>query len=205
MNRKLLLPFGITLSFLTMVAFQNCGSPQFSASQKGLSGGIEKLPGTASTVPVTEVAIDEAALYSKIVWTQQDTVFDRNGQHQARLDLDLGSGQMKIEKSLITKSASTTQSIATCSLVDSRLGELDSLLKSARVCRAQTDAHIDQVYCMAMAESDIQLVNSSSNEIRELRPNVCNGGIFLCDGLDEQLRLRLKDLVNNPPASCQSN
>ena len=205
MNRKLLLPFGITLSFLTMVAFQNCGSPQFSASQKGLSGGIEKLPGTASTAPITEVAIDEAALYSKVVWTEADTVFDRNGQQRARLDLDLSSGQMKIEKSLVTKSASITQSIASCSLTDSRLSELDTLLKSARVCRAQTDNRNNAIYCMALAESDIQLVNSSSNETRELRPNVCNSGIFLCDGLDDQLRLRLIDLVKNPPANCQSN
>ena len=205
MNRKLLLPFGITLSFLTMVAFQNCGSPQFSASQKGLSEGIGKVPTVSGSAPINEVAIGEAALYSKVAWTQQDTVFDRNGQRQARLDLDLGSGQMKIEKSLVTKTTTTLESTASCALAGSRLSELDDLMKSARICRAQALAGSDQVNCLAQAESDIQLINSNSKEIRELRPNICNSGIFLCDGLDEQLRLRLKDLVQNPPAKCQSN
>ena len=204
MNRKIGISVGLFASFAVMVAFQNCGSPQFSASQRQLSAGVEKLPTTQQGAAISEVVIAEASLYGKVVWTEAEKIFDRTGQHRTKLAIDLTTGLMSIEKSVGTYTSSTIESSTSCALTDQRLNDLDNLMKSSRVCRPNTETE-GQVNCLAIAESDIQLVNSNLNESLQLRPNTCNNGIFLCDGLDDQLRNRLKDLVLNPPTSCRAN
>lgn len=205
MNKKLIYSLGLLLSFITMVSFQNCGSTQFSNSEKVLSAGVESQSPQASAAPINEVVIGESALYGKVVWTEQQKIFDRNGQHRTRLDVDLSTGLMNIERTVGTYSSTTTESKASCTISDPRLADIDNLLKSSRVCRANIESKAEQVNCLAVGESDIQLVNSSRNETLELRPNICNSGVFLCEGLDQHLRDLLKDLVLNPPASCQAN
>ena len=201
MNRKIGISIGLVMSFAVMVAFQNCGSPQFSASQKQLSSGLEKSPPGAA---ISEVVIAEASLYGKVAWIEVEKVFDRSGQHRTTLAVDLTTGLMSIEKSVGTYTSSTTISSSLCTLADRRLSDLDNLLKSSRVCRANNESE-GQVNCLAVADSDIQLVNSNLNESLQLRPNTCNNGIFLCDGLDNQFRSLLKDIVLNPPVACRTN
>ncbi len=205
MNRKVVLLIGLSISFVAMITFQNCGPTHLAGSKKDLSGGIETLPSPNQSAPINEVVINETGSYGKLVWSDNEKVFDRNGQHRTRLDVDLSNGLMKIEKSIGNYSTSVTESVLSCSLQDARFDNLDHLLKSSRVCRANDAMKAEQVNCLAIAESDIQLIDVSRNEVLQLRPNVCNSGIFLCEGLDQQLRTLLSDLVLNPPASCTAN
>ena len=104
----------------------------------------------------------------------------------SRLDVDLKAGTVSIDGN-------------NCVLDAERGYRLKDILSIAQVC---TPAPLPPgtPVCMAMGIADTQLANDQ--ESIELRPVICNDGVFLCDGRDQELREVLMDLRNRPPADC---
>lgn len=196
--------FVIIISLVTAVSFQNCSPTNFASSQKEFSGGITKLPNTNQQAHINEQIIDQASSYTKVIFEDQKEVFDRSGIHKVRLQIDLLSGLMDLEKTVGTYKTTSIESDQSCAVDVNRLKELDSLLKNSRVCQAINELQEEgTATCLAIATSDIQLINTTNSQSIELSQNICNHGVFLCEGLDQKFREMLKDIIANPPEACK--
>ena len=193
----------IVLSLLVTLSFQNCGQGQFTKSQNQIADGLSQTT-DQTVVAEREQVIDQGSGYSQIVFHKTSEKFDRMGPIGTVSKINLASGAMTQVKTADYGSASVAGSGLTCRIDDTRLQRLSSLLASSRICRSAAELQNDVVNCAAIAISDLQLINQTSGDQIELRANVCNSGVFLCEGLDQQFRDLLADIAQNLPATCQA-
>ena len=72
---------------------------------------------------------------------------------------------------------------------------LNSILTSARICKAQEEVQEGAMSCKAMAIPDIEMINETSDEAVQLGEVVCNKGTYLCDGLDAKFRAVMRTQI----------
>lgn len=192
----------IVLSLLVTLSFQNCGQGQFTHSPNQLAEGISQSADQTAAVDREQV-IDQGSGYKQIVYHKTSEKFDRTGPVGTISNIDLDKGSMTQVKTTNYGSTAVAGSGLACQIDDMRLQKLSSLLASSRICRSAAELQNDVVSCAGIAISDLQLINQASGEQIELRANVCNSGVFLCEGLDQQFRDLLADIALNLPASCQ--
>lgn len=192
----------IVLGFFITLSFQNCGQGQFTNSQNQIAASISRTT-DRSTSPAREQVIDQGSSYSQIVYLKTSEKFDRTGPVGLLSTIDLSSGSLTQVKTTDAGSTAVAGTELSCQLESERLQQLTTLLASSRICRSAAELASDSVSCAAVAVSDLQLINVSSGEQLELRANICNSGVFLCDGLDQSFRDKLADIALNLPANCR--
>lgn len=192
----------IAISFLVTLSFQNCGQGQYTNSTNQIASGIIQTTGENTNVEREQV-IDQGSGYSQIVYRKTSEKFDRTGPVGTLLKINLSNGSMTYVKTTNLGSSSVAGSGLACRIDAERLQTLSTLLASSRICRSAADLQSDIVNCAAIADSDLQLINQVSGEQIELRANICNSGVFLCEGLDQKFRDLLGDISQNLPAACQ--
>ena len=192
----------IAVSFLVMLGFQNCGQGQFTNSTNQIAGGTSQTAVQNTTVEREQV-IDQGSGYSQIVYRKTSEKFDRTGPVGTLSKINLSNGSMTYVKTTDHGSVSVAGTGLACQIDAERLKALSTLLASSRICRSAAELQNNVVNCAAIAVSDLQLINQVSGEQIELRANVCNSGVFLCEGLDQKFRDLLADISQNLPAACQ--
>lgn len=121
----------------------------------------------------------------KLVYTPADSSMLAS-KTTSPISIDLESGQESIG----------TQS---CTLDMNRLSAFRNLLVDATVCEP-APLPPGSAECMAIGIPDIKLEGQSGSI--QLRPVICNNGVYLCGDRDQQLRTLLQDLIQNPPPGC---
>lgn len=192
----------IVASFFVTASFQNCGQGQFTNSTNQIADGISQTADQNTNVEREQV-IDQGSSYSQIVYRKTSEKFDRTGPVGTVSTIDLSNGSMTHVKTTDYNSTPVAGSSLSCQIDAVRLKALSNLLASSRICQSAADLQNDLVTCAAIAVSDLQLINQTSGEKIELRANVCNSGVFLCEGLDQKFRQLLADIAQNLPAACQ--
>lgn len=166
-----------------MVGFQNCGPAGVQEEATANIGG--------SNPTVAERVIGSTQNYKKIIFDPLLGLDSHTRQaSMPHLELDVEDGKMQISKD---------GSLSQCVMDSQRLEALRTILGSARVC-VPPSLGPNEARCMAIGVPDIQLADSTKNVF--LRPNICQSGVFLCDGLDETFREILADLRDHPPEGC---
>ncbi len=184
-----------------LILFQNCSRGAVTPSSTQLSKGIEKTPTSGIQIANDSQVIDQSAQYTQIIFSQPDSRYENNGIHTLKLSVDLLKGTMELQPMYGAKASASDPSVS-CLLDDVRLQNLNSLLSTSRICKS-AELKSGEVACMAIAVSDIQLLNPAANSMTELRADICHSGIFLCDGDDERFRALLKDVVASSAAACK--
>lgn len=184
MNKMVLFTL-LLVSIATTILFQNCGKPQ-SGSSTGLVRGLQKVIGQTSA-------------YTKIIFQKQQEKFDRTGPLGTQLSLDLLKGSLSI--GTLKNGVLDQASLKSCLIDDTRLGRLNSLLSTSRVC-IPGPLPANSNFCMATSIPDIHMSNDSGTQSVDLASDMCQSGVFLCDNDDEILRTSLADLIAKPPQGC---
>lgn len=155
-----------------LFGFQNCGSSPSGFANSGSSTGGGNIIASTSNV-------------DKLVYTPADSSMLAS-KTTAPISIDLESGQETIGSQ-------------SCTLDVDRLSTFRDLLVDATVCEP-APLPPGSAECMAIGIPDIKL-ESQSGSI-QLRPVICNNGVYLCGNRDQQLRTLLQDLIQNPPPGC---
>ncbi|OFZ28280.1 MAG: hypothetical protein A2622_04040 [Bdellovibrionales bacterium RIFCSPHIGHO2_01_FULL_40_29] len=190
MNRLKLI-FIIALGTISFFAFQNCAKNSFETNEELVTG-----VGKVEPINGGEV-IDQASQYTDISFHKYN---EGSNQEGVQLEISLNDGLMSLQNTNGYRRDLVPNTSRSCQIDDDRLRELNSLLSIAKICKGVTPE--GTVSCMAYAESDIALNNEAMALSIELRPNMCNSGVFLCDGLDDRFRNTLKDLIAQAPQDC---
>lgn len=199
MNKKSIF---LILTALSLTAlFQNCNRANFSTSSNQISRAFDKV-GSGGSFGNDNV-VDQTHLYTKIHFQEHDSRFGLDSMHRIDLSLGLINGALTLQ-AMNGARPSATEAAKSCALDDMRLREFNTLLTSSQICSTEDNSHTAAMHCMAIAISDIQLINEASNQIAELRPDICQNGIHLCgDGTDAKFRTMLTDLIQHPPVDCK--
>ncbi len=197
MQNKVSLSVIISSLILTFL-FQNCGQPSMSSSKDQIVDGVQRIPSSES-----ERVIDQTSSFNKVIYYKASEVFSRTGPEGQKLQLDLGSGSMRLVQVKGLDAAESAATIRDCEIEPRRLENLSSLLETSRLCTDNHEPSADSVNCEAQAVSDIELISDQSGSSVKLLENICHSGLFLCGDADQKLRDSLQDLTMNPPAKCR--
>lgn len=130
----------------------------------------------------SESVVGLASTYKKFTYDPQ---LESNQVSSSRLTVDLATGGM-------------TLGLKSCSVDSVRINQFRQIFQTAKIC--QPVAPPGAVNCLAVGVADIQLSNGAQHI--NLRPVICNYGIYFCEGLDSEFRNLVKDVSRNPPSAC---
>jgi hypothetical protein len=165
------------LGLFTILAFQNC-------SKSGQSSTTD-----SADNQISERVVDASQTYTHVV-SDPELEFSKTAT-AGHLEVDTNSGVViSLDASLVSHQ---------CALDEDRLFALRSLLQNATICEPAAVASGD-VSCMAYASADIAVSNDQASV--DLRPVMCDQGVFLCNGNDALLRTLLADIKSQLPAGC---
>lgn len=131
--------------------------------------------------------IDDVDNYEKIDYT--DAISGLYNAANSEVSLDLQNGAISID----------SKGISDCQLDADRLAALSAIIGDGSICKPGP-LPPETVSCMAMSVIQTQL-SGAAGEL-PLYAEVCNNGIYLCNGNLPQLQSYLNDLLANPPAYC---
>lgn len=166
----------LALGVLLIVGFQNCSkSRQFDDGQ--------------DVQILTERVISQRQSFTTV--TSDPLLEVSSANLSQRLVIDVPSKELRVYKNSGFKS---------CTLDQERINAFANLITNTSICEAAPLPE-GMASCLAIGMTDIRLESNSS--AFDLRPLICNNGVFLCEGRDTQLRALLQNVRENLPATCQ--
>ncbi|OFZ31653.1 MAG: hypothetical protein A2622_03490 [Bdellovibrionales bacterium RIFCSPHIGHO2_01_FULL_40_29] len=195
-------PLWITfiVGFFILFSFQNCQNPPHMDEINSLSTNSQMTTGDSSKVSLASERLREIQLYMQV--SEQSV---RNGKTFSMVGQQIYSFQFEnngLSNSFSVKSESTGVSQFYC-LSESLKNELQLILNSASVCKAEDSNQPDQVCAAVMKPGYGQIITESNQYDLGAATDSCgNNSVDLCDsegdllkGFTQHLSSQLANLV----------